>query len=158
VACTGPFDFRIDRVDHILPIQLLLRGTLSNPHWIAWMIQTRIIGAREEARRALKLASTSTALAGYNRWHRRLSRSVQLKGIDQPRADWRKTPNLRLFMSVGPSSSRSLQLTIRSLFAQLFVRWSLHYLIDEQCPSGLRAEIRRQLGGEGRISEITGNT
>jgi GT2 family glycosyltransferase len=158
VAHTGPFDFRIERVDRISPMRLLLRGALSNPGWIAWMIQTQLIGARDEARRALKLASTSTAFAGYNRWHRRLSRAVELDGIDRPRADWRKTPNLRLFMSVDGSASRSLQPTVQSLLSQLYFRWSLHYLIDEHCPSEWQVEIRRQLNGDARISEITDTT
>lgn len=158
VARTGPFDFRLERVDYISPMQLLLRGALSNPRWIAWMIQTQTMGAREEARRALKLASTSTAFAGYNRWHRRHSRAVDLGGIDRPRADWRKTPSFRLFMSVGGSASRSLRPTVQSLLAQLYFRWSLHYLIDEHCRPGKQAEIRRQLSDDARISEITNAT
>ena len=145
VVRTGPFDFRIERIDHISPLQLLLRGALLNPRWITWMIQTQMRGARDEARRALKLASSATAFKSYSRWQRRLSRALELGGIDRPRADWRKTPSIRLFMSVGGSASRSLQPTVRSLLSQLYVRWSLHYMFEENCPPNEQTEIRRQL-------------
>jgi len=158
VARTGPFDFRIERVDYISPMQLFLRGALTNPRWIGWMIQTQMIGASDEARRALKLASTPTAFSGYNRWHRRLSRPVELEGIDRPRADWSKSSRVRLFMSVGSATSRSLQLTVQSLCAQINTFWSLHYRIDEDCPPQQQAEIRRQLSVDARISEFTDAT
>jgi O-antigen biosynthesis protein len=158
VARTGPFDFQIERVDYISPMMLFLRGALTNPRWIGWMLQTQMIGASEEARRALKLASTPTAFAGYNRWRRRLSRPVELEGIDRLRSDWSKTPKLRLFISVGSSTSRSLQPTVQSLRAQLNSFWSLHYRIDEDCPPEQQAEIRRQLCVDARIFEITNAT
>ena len=142
VARIGPFDFRIERIEHILPMRLLLRGALSNPGWIAWMIWTQMIGARDEARRALKLASTSTAFTGYDRWHRRLSRAVDLDGIDRPRADWSKTPHLRLFMSIGGALP---SLAADRSFADGAALCSLVAALSDRCdcPSEQQAEIRR---------------
>jgi GT2 family glycosyltransferase len=150
VARPGPFDFEIERIDRISPLHLLWRGALTNPRWIAWMVQTQMIGAREEAQRALKLASTSTAFADYHEWHRRLSRPLDLNGIDRPRANWRRTAKFRLFMSVDETAS-DVQKTFRSLLAQVYARWSLHILIDPAA----QAEIRSRILSDKRISEIT---
>ncbi len=154
----GPFDFSVERVDRVSPLQLMLRGALANPGWIAWMIRMQWIGNREEARRALKMAGTSTGLSAYHRWRRRLSRPIDFDGIDRPRADWSTTPSIRLFMSIGGVTPRALQETVRSLEAQRYRRWTLHYLLDGQYTAAQQAEIRRQLGDDARISEITDAT
>jgi len=153
-ARPGPIDFRIERIERMSPARLFLRGTMSNPGWIAWMLRTFLKGERDEARRALKLASTSTAFEAYDRWRRRHSRTLDLDAIDRPRAEWSAAPKLRLFMSVGGSARGSLQATIRSLEAQYYSRWSLHYRVDDRCPAKEQAKIRAQLAGDPRISEI----
>jgi O-antigen biosynthesis protein len=151
---TGPFGFRVERIDYISPLRLLLQGLLSNPLLAAWAIGTRLIGANEEARRALKFASTSTSLTEYNEWSRRLSRHVDADGIDCPRADWNKTSHFRLFMSVDGIASRFLRSTVQSLRSQLYSRWSLHYLVDHNCAPEQQLLIRGNLNCDPRISEI----
>jgi len=158
VLRTGAFDFRIEGLDYISPVKLLLKGALSNPSWVAWAIETSLIGAQEEAHRALKLASTSTSFAGYNRWCRHLSRFVDIDGIDRPRANWHKTPSFRLFISINNNASQALQATVRSLLSQIYPRWSLHYLMGDNVPPDQQRRSYPELFDDARISEITNVT
>lgn len=154
VARAGQFDFRIERVDFVAPLQLFVQGVKSNPRLIVRIVETWLRGARDESRRALRFAGSSTDFAEYDRWSRHLTRDADFDGIDRPRSDWTKTPQFRLFMSVGRAAPHSIQSTVRSLLAQIYGRWTLQYSIEGDCPPERQAEIRAAFAGDPRIAEI----
>ena len=125
----GPMGFRIDRVTPVSRLTLLGRGALHDWRWAYWTVRSRLVNSRQEAWQALKFASPPTPLAKYDTWRSRSARSLELNGLDRPRADWGRTPVLRFLLRVGDAQPEDVMATIASLQAQIYPRWSLDIVI-----------------------------
>jgi GT2 family glycosyltransferase len=158
VTKTGPFEFRLDRVQRISAARLALRGLFAKPRWVLWAIQTALGGAREDARRALLFASEPCALAKYHRWCRRMSRALDRMGLDRPRVHWERGPAFRLFMVLPKDAAPHLAATLQSLRSQAYPHWSLHFVFDQACADADRQALRRLLDNDERIHEMTFDT
>lgn len=150
----GDTTFRLDAVETVSPARLLIRGALSRPGWLLWAARTALGGAREDARRALRFAAASAPLSRYHDWHARMARPLEPDGIDRPLTDWASGLAIRLLMPVLDAGEDRVDATLRSLRAQLYPRWSLSYVLDEDCGPERRRAIAERLRGDGRVSEI----
>ena len=148
-------EFRLEAVERVSWAWLLIRGVLANPHWLAWAARTAIGGAREDACRALRFATAAWPLSRYHDWHARMARPLEPDGIDRPLTDWNRGPVFRLLMPVNDANEAQLDATVQSLRAQLYSRWSLHYVFDRSCGPDHRHAIRQRLNGESQASEIS---
>jgi GT2 family glycosyltransferase len=150
----GPFSFRIDSIRPISRRALMRHALGTEPSWTFWAIRSRWVNSREEAWQALKYAVAGTPLEQYGKWRARFIRDLDLEGLDKPRADWSVTPHIHLFMSLGSNELTTFQNTLNSLKAQIYRRWSLHIALDRAASAKLVASVRREIGADGRLSEL----
>jgi O-antigen biosynthesis protein len=145
--------FRIDGVAPVSRLTLLGRGLFHDWRWVYWTVRSRLVNSRQEAWQALKFASPPTPLKDYGAWRSRVSRALELDGLDRPRADWGRTPSLRLLLRLGDAEPGNARATIASLQAQIYRRWSIDAVIAAGTPAAT-VSARDFAGRDARIGVI----
>jgi GT2 family glycosyltransferase len=126
----GPFDFRLDAIESVARTQLALQSLRRRqPGWLYWAVRSKLLGSQQEAWQALLYASSGTELASYPLVCKRLARSIELEGLDQPRTDWNKGPHFRLIVRANGNLT-SLRRTLQSLTAQIYPHWTADIVAD----------------------------
>jgi len=150
----GPFSFRLERAEPLSRPDLLKRGFFTDPLFALWSIRSRLVDSREEAWQSLKYARGGTPFQRYGEWYARFARPLDLGGFDRPRADWSTTPQFHLLMSLRGAKLEAVRSTLSSLRAQVYERWSLHVVIDDDTPSQLAAAFREEMQKDSRLCEV----
>lgn len=154
VSKEGAFDFRLESIRRV-PRRWLLRRGMAIDRTALWMsVGAKIINAEEERWNTLKFAATATLLRHYDHWHEHLWRRIDIKGIDRPRADWSRTPVIRLFVALELGNQLGLNATLASLREQVYGRWTLHGVVSETTPPDVLAAFRREAAGDTRLREV----
>jgi GT2 family glycosyltransferase len=151
---TGQFTFRIDSMRPIRRAALARQGLRQNPDWLYWAVRSRLLNSRREAWQALGFATSGTSMDNYAQWHARLSRPIDLDGLDRPRSDWRVGPIVRFILKLEGNDPAQLHATIRSLRGQVYPRWSLCAVTEETTPDAVLSAFRHQAAGDTRLSEM----
>lgn len=99
-----------------------------------WLFADRPAGER-----LLKLLAATTPLQEYGSWRAGLGRPLDVAGCDAPRADWSRTPPIRLVARAAGAGPDDLRRTLASLTAQAYPRWSLALVPDGASPALLDA-------------------
>jgi O-antigen biosynthesis protein len=151
---SGQFTFRIDSMRPIRRAALARQGLRQNPDWLYWAVRSRLLNSRREAWQALGFATGGTSMDDYAQWHARLSRPIDLDGLDRPRSDWRVGPIVRFILKLEGNDPGQLHATIRSLRGQVYPRWSLCAVTEETTPDAVLSAFRHQAAGDTRLSEM----
>lgn len=88
-----------------------------------WLFADRPAGER-----LLKLLATTAPLQEYGSWRAGLVRPLDIPGCDAPRADWSRTPSIRLIARLAGAGPDELRRTLASLNSQAYPRWSLAFV------------------------------
>lgn len=150
----GPFSFRIDRIQSINRLRLLTRGFFNNPSRTYSSISKRLTNSRQSSWELLKFVNASTPFSGYQQWHRRFSRALDLANFDRPRHDWNVGAGFVLLARLAESRPSHVRRTLATLQAQLYRNWRLFVLLEETATPNARAEFRAAARNDSRLQEI----
>jgi O-antigen biosynthesis protein len=157
VARLGPFAFVIDSIEPLSHWEVSSRTAAFEVSRITAELRESIFGTPDEVQRGLKLAAKVTPIEDYHDWHQRLSRAIDLEGIDRPRADWRFSPAFMFLMPLAGASAADLDATIRSLRHQVYSRWWLCGLHQggDGADAALLAAYRNATAGDVRCFDAS---
>lgn len=90
----------------------------------------RTIGLRKASGTALRQALTTTAFSDYDSWRRQNLRAPDPAGLERPRSDWAKGPEVRLAALWRPDEHAFIESMLEYLRQQSWPRWSLAVIAD----------------------------
>lgn len=154
----GPFSFRIDELENVSRGELLRDGFRGDTPALMWSITSRLVSSSETAWHALKIARGGMPLERYWEWRSRLSRPLDLGGLDKPRSDWARGPEFHLLLDLREGDAAKVGETIASLSAQAYRRWKLHVRVDDGTPASAIEDLRAAMAGDPRIVEWDAGT
>jgi O-antigen biosynthesis protein len=156
VARLGPFAFVIESLEPVSHWQVLRRSVAFEVSRITAELRERWLDKPDEVRRGLKLAAKVTPLEDYDDWHPRHVRTIDLEGIDRPRADWRSAAAFVLLLPLAGASPAALDATIRSLRHQVYSRWWLCGVhLGGGADAALLAAFRTATAGDLRCIDVS---
>lgn len=132
----GRFDFELVSVRTVSFGTLLARGICRQPRAARSTVLTRLIGWTSESDVNLDWATGSTPLEAYAAWRKARSRKVELASLDEPRSDWASGPAIYLFVDPRQGRPELVGRTISALKAQIYPRWILFLLTDDESGEG----------------------
>jgi O-antigen biosynthesis protein len=141
--------FRIDDVSPLSRIGLLRRGLGHDWRWVYWTVRSRLLNSRQEAWQALKFASPPTPLEDYGAWRARLTRPLDLRGLDRTHADWNVTPCFRFLLRA--TDRAGVAATVASLQAQAYPKWSLDVIAADAAAADFTG-CREVAAGDKRVT------
>lgn len=139
VGRPGPFAFGIDVVEILPRWQVLYHSLAFETSRMVAQLRERVFDAPDVVHRGLKLVRTMRPIADYHDWRLRLTRKVELDGIDRPRADWRSTPAFIFLFRLAGARVEAVEATIQSLRGQVYSRWTAYAVCDGADSALLRA-------------------
>jgi O-antigen biosynthesis protein len=150
----GPFAFRIDEVQNVSRTQLMREGMQGSPPSLLWSLTSKLINSPETTWHVLKYARGGMPMERYWEWRARLSRPLDLAGIDKPRWDWSTGPTFHLLLDVRAGNPADFRATLDSLRDQAYARWRLHVRLDAGTPPALLQEVQAAARVDLRIAPL----
>lgn len=138
----GPFNFELDSIEF----------TNYAPKRAAPYPWNKLFSAGARLMRRNK--RPQVRLQTYDRRYNTLVRPLDTARLDRPRADWQRTPNIRLITTAQRTNIDRLERTLESLRSQMYPHWSLCVLITDDTPANVVSGYRRLMRSEPRLAMI----